>query len=169
MAPGPNRPAWAGRRHNSVVLAVILAAALGQAGLPATAETDDLARIRRELADSPSLTEAAATARDPEARPVFRVRIRAPLPKPRWEGDGIVPGYVRPFAPTYHHQFLEQVTHEYFRASTLYPVGIPVLPLLKLLGAIGPPSEAAIRRREEKARKEIRAELDTFLRSREIR
>lgn len=150
------------------MLAVILAAVLGQAGVPAPAGTEDLVRIRRRLAARPSVIEASDAPGEPGERPVFRVSIKAPRSTPRpWESDSIVPGSVRPFAPTYHHEFQSQVTHEFFRSSVLHPTGVPVVPLLKLLGILGPPSEASVRRREEKARAKIRAELDAFLRGRD--
>jgi hypothetical protein len=72
-----------------------------------------------------------------------------------------VPSYIRPPAPIYHYEFLQQVTPEAFRAGTLYPVGIPVVPVLEFLGKRI--SAAHRKAAEERAREEVRLALEQLL------
>ena len=78
--------------------------------------------------------------------------------KPLWEELSPVPAYVRPRFPSYHYQFLHQVTPEAFRAGTLYPIGVPIdqLVLFVVKGI-----KAANRKRQEaNAKEEVRQALE---------
>jgi hypothetical protein len=82
-----------------------------------------LERIRRAL-EGPDLEIV-----DDGDRQVFRIYIRerslpAQLP---WTDDTPRPEYVQTRFPLFHHEFLESVTPEEFRAGTLYPIGIDVI------------------------------------------
>ena len=93
---------------------------------------------------------------------VVRSSAKSPKPdRPRWEAWSAVPSYIRPPMPLYHHEFLEQVTPEAFRAPTLYPVGVPVVPLLDLLGK--QIRTAKRKTAEARAREEVRLALEELL------
>jgi hypothetical protein len=139
--------------------AVFLTLMLAQE-LPAdTADAAKLERIRKALAETPAIV---ITSPQPREGPVFRVTIHGPkLDRPVWEEWSAVPSYVRPPMPLYHHEFLEQVTPEAFRAPTLYPVGVPVVPLLAPLGK---QIKAALRKAAEaRAREEVQRALEELL------
>jgi hypothetical protein len=118
-----------------------------------------LERIRRQLADPPAIVVSASWKRDGL---VFRVTVRGRKPdRPVWEDVSGVPPYIRPPFPSYHFQFLEQVTPEAFRSATLYPVGVPVAPLVQLLAKR---IKAADRKRQEaNAKEEVRQALEELL------
>ena len=104
--------------------------------------------------------------KDPDA-PVFRVYIRAhPLPLQRlWTDETLRPSYVKTRAPAFHHEFLETETPEEFRAATLYPIGVDVLPIINtLIKAIG---KEMRERSEARTRKAVKEELRLLLEARE--
>ena len=143
---------------------MLLAVLLGQAA-PADPAAD-VARIRKAL-DEPAPIAQALESRDD--RPVFRMTIRGPKPqRPLWETDSMVPSYVRPGMPLAHFEYLSMTTPEAFRASTLYP-GFSVGGLLKLLGYKELSKEETRRRKEAKARKEVVADLEAFLKAQTIK
>src|SRR5262245_30232387 len=88
-----------------------------------------LERIRHNLereVDLPVI--GTASERKP---PTFRVYVNEKLPPVElWTEDTLTPSYVKTFFPLYHHEFLEGVTPEEFRAATLYPIGVEVLGLV---------------------------------------
>ena len=53
--------------------------------------------------------------------------------RPLWDGGAATPLYRPPWFRSYHHEFLERVTPEEFRAATLYPIGISVLQVVDFL------------------------------------
>ena len=128
------------------------------------AESARLERIRKALAEPAPQIEAAA-ASQPDDRPVFRVRVERRADVWVWKPPTAVPDYVMPPMPLYHYEFMEQVTPEYFRASTLYPVGIPVGSLLRWLSKTA--GEQSRRRREASAREEVRRALEDLAKARE--
>jgi hypothetical protein len=61
----------------------------------------------------------------------------------------------------HHHEFLMQVTPEAFRGVTLHPIGVPMVPLLELLGR---QISAALRKSAEaRAREEVRQALEELV------
>ncbi len=97
---------------------------------------------------------------DPNLPPIFRLEIRdRPLPYDHlWERDW-VPSYVRPTRGLYHHEFLDQVTPDFFRATSVYPC-CPVLPVVNFLrGKLGKTSPGG----ESKAKLEVKKALKEFL------
>ncbi len=140
--------------------AVFLTLMLAQE-LPAeAADAAKMERIRKALAETPAIM---VTSPPPREGPVFRVTIYGPKPdRPLWETGSAVPSYIRPPRPLYHHEFLEQVTPEAFRAPTLYPCCIPVVPLVELAGkeiriAQRKTAEARAREAVRRAREELLA------------
>ena len=98
--------------------------------------------------------------------PVFRVYVHEhplPIQKP-WTDDTLRPLYVRTRAPEYHHEFLERVTPEEFRAGTLYPIGVDVLQVIN--AAIDAIRHAMRERAEAKAREMVQEELKLLLEAR---
>jgi hypothetical protein len=101
-------------------------------------------------------------------KPTFRVRVQAwtfnyrPWENPPRKGE--VPSYVKPSMPLSHWEFLQMVTPEGFRASTLYP------------GMIGYGFDPVIFRnlfnnwrrasQERSAREEVRRDFEAYLRAR---
>ena len=125
--------------------------------LPAAAgDAAKLERIRRALAEPPAITLASPP---PHEGPTFRVNVHAPTPdRPVWEAWSAVPSYVRPSMKLHHHEFLMQVTPEAFRGVTLHPIGVPMVPLLELLGQ---QISAALRKSAEaRAREDVRKALE---------
>jgi hypothetical protein len=141
-----------------MVIGLVVAALLAQAG-PAAPLPADLERIRKALAEDPSLAFVVSSPN--REGPIFRVTVHATGPNTQpWDNWTNVPSYIRPWWRGYHHDYLEMVTPEEFRSGTLYPVGIPVGPLLELLGKhIAWPQGKT---REEKAREEVRQALEQF-------
>jgi hypothetical protein len=123
------------------------------------ADAAKLERIRKALAETPA---TVVTSPSPSDGPVFRVTIHGPKPdRPMWEVWSAVPSYIRPPMKLHHHQFLEQVTPEAFRAQTLYPLGVPVVPLVELFGK---QIRTGLRNAAEaRAREEVRRALEDFL------
>jgi hypothetical protein len=93
-------------------------AAAAQAPEPAPAVS--LERIRRGLESSPATVTVRSS--DPNLPPIFRLEVRErPLPYQHlWQGD-FVSAHVRPIRGLTHHEFLEEVTPDLFRATALYP------------------------------------------------
>jgi len=141
------------------VFTVILAAVLGQAGAVTAAETNDLARIRKALAEpAPVFLTTASVGRH---GPVFRMRIQGFDLADAWDDRSIVPPYVRPWFRLYHHEYLEQVTPVEFRGATLHPYG---LPLDRIVGYLVKELKAARRASQERrARDQVTRELAAFL------
>src|SRR5258705_3006945 len=112
--------------------AMFLTLMLAQGPPPAEAgDAAQLDRIRRALAKPPAITLPTSRGEGP----VFRVTVfGSKLKGSIWDGLFPVPSYIRPPAPTYHYEFLQQVTPQAFRAATLYPVGVPGVPVLQYLG-----------------------------------
>jgi hypothetical protein len=139
--------------------AVFLTLMLAQ-DLPAeAADAAKMERIRKALAETPAIV---VTSPLPREGPVFRLTIHGPKPdRPMWEAWSAVPSYIRPPMKLHHHQFLEQVTPEAFRAQTLYPLGVPVVPLVELLGK---QIRTGLRKAAEtRAREDVRRALENFL------
>ena len=136
--------------------AVFLTLMLAQE-LPAeAADAAKMERIRKALAETPAIV---VTSPPPREGPVFRVTIYGPKPdRPLWETWSAVPSYIRPPRPLYHHEFLEQVTPDVFRAATLYPLGVPVVPVIELLGK--QIKTARRKAAEARAREEVRRALE---------
>jgi len=129
------------------------------AGQPAeVAPATSLERIRQGLEQPPATIMIQSA--DPTMPPIFRMEIRdRPLPYDHlWERDW-VPSYVRPTRGLYHHEFLDQVTPDFFRATSVYPC-CPVLPVVSFIrGKLGKPSSAG----ESKAKLEVKKALKDFL------
>ena len=66
-----------------------------------------------------------------------------------------------PWFRSYHHEFLERVTPEEFRAATLYPIGIPVLQVVDFL--VKEIKTANRKKGEANAREEVRRALEELL------
>jgi hypothetical protein len=130
----------------------------GTAAQPAeVAPATSLERVRRGLERPPSTIMIQST--DPSMPPIFRMEIRdLPLPYDHlWERDG-VPSYVRPTRGLYHHEFLDQVTPDFFRATSVYPC-CPVLPVVDFIrGKLRKTSSGG----ESKARLEVKKALKEF-------
>jgi hypothetical protein len=139
--------------------AALLVLILAQGPPVETGPADQLARVRRALAEAPALDVPPVTRAE---GPVFRVSVQGQKPvQPLWDNWSPVPSYVRPWFRAYHHEFLEQVTPEEFRAATLYPTGIPVVPIVELLVK---GIQAANRKRQEaNSKEEVRQALEELL------
>jgi hypothetical protein len=134
----------------TLMLAQSVPAAAGDAAM--------MERIRRQLADSPAIVVSSPSPRD---GPVFRVAVHGKPDRPLWADLSGVPPYVRPPFPSYHFEFMQQVTHEEFRAGTLYPVGIPIVTVIEFLTK---QIRAGQRKAgEAKAREEVRRALEESL------
>jgi hypothetical protein len=120
------------------------------------AEATSLDRIRQALESPPATVSVRSSS--PDLPLVFRLEIRErPLPYEHLWRKTLVPAYVRPTRPLYHHEFLLQVTPELFRATAVHPC-CDVLPLLNKLRKKGPDRDA-----ESKARLEVKTALKQFL------
>ena len=139
----------------------LLCAVLAQAG-QGSQDVTDVERIRKALEEpAPTLTDAVQ-----REGLVFRVTIRALTShKPPWDDWSHVPTYVRPWWKVQQYEFLEQVTPIEFRTGTLYPVGIPVVPMVQWIAKKA--GEANRRSQARKARDEVRREFELFLACRE--
>src|SRR5262245_37508472 len=107
----------------------MLCALLAQAGGQPGQDPTDVDRVRKALdAPAPAIL-AGAVQREGQ---VFRLTIRAMTPDtPPWEDWSRAPTFIRPWWKVQHYEYLEQVTPEQFRTGTLYPVGIPVIPMIQ--------------------------------------
>ena len=119
-----------------------------------------LDRIRRGLEEPPSTVTVLST--DPTLPPVFRMDInQRPLPYEHlWQGDA-VSAHVRPVRGLTHHEFLEQVTPDFFRATSMYPC-CPVLPLINLLAKKLKSKERAQARAREEVKKALKEYQDAL-------
>ena len=123
------------------------------------ADPAQIERIRRALTEAPAITVAPRT--DAEGL-VFKVTVLGrKSDKPLWDDWSPVPTYIRPWFRGDHHEFLEQVTKEEFRSATLYPVGIPVVPIIELL--VKHIKAANRKKGETNAREEVRRALEELL------
>ena len=142
------------------VLSLCLQVQTAEAQKPQEPVPTNLERIRHAL-EAP----AADVVKDPDL-PVFRVYVHEhplPIQKP-WTDDTLRPLYVKTRAPEFHHEFLETVTPEEFRAATLYPIGVDVLPVIN--AAIEALRSAMRERAEAKARERVQEELKLLLEAR---
>ena len=139
--------------------AVFLTLMLAQ-DLPAeAADAAKMERIRKALAETPAIV---VTSPPPREGPVFRVTVYGPKPdRPIWETWSTVPSWIRPPMKLYHHEFLERVTPQALRARILYPVGVPVVPLLDLVGK--QVMSAQRKRAEAQAREAVRRALEELV------
>ena len=136
----------------------VLCAVLAQAGTQAGQDVADVERVRKAL-DAPPTGLTDAVHREGL---VFRVTIRALGDnKPPWEDWSHVPTYIRPWWKAQHYEFLEQVTPIEFRTGTLYPVGVPIGPLIEWIAK--KMSDGKRKIDKNKARDEVRRELELFL------
>jgi hypothetical protein len=129
-----------------------------QAAEPAPPPATSLDRIRKGL-ETPVATVTVESS-NPDVPLIFRLEVRErPLPYEHlWQGDA-VSAHVRPVRGLTHHEFLEQVTPDLFRSTSMYPC-CPVLPLLAKLRKTGPDKNA-----EAKARLQVKKELQELLES----
>lgn len=137
----------------------MLCALLAQSGGQPGQDVTDVERIRKAL-DAPSPVILSDAVRREGL--VFRVTIRAADAKGLpWEDWSHVPTYIRPWWKVQHYEFLEQVTPVEFRTGTLYPVGVPVGPLIEWIAKkVGDSNRKS---RADKARDEVRRDLEQFL------
>ena len=136
----------------------VLCALLAQAG-QADPNVTDVERVKKALDAPPPAILADAVQREGL---VFRITIRATTPgKPIWEDWSHVPSYIRPWWKAQHYEFLEQVTPEEFRTGTLYPVGVPIGPLIEWIAK--KMGDANRKSNANKARDEARRDLELFL------
>ena len=112
-----------------------------------------LDRIRKGLQETPTLV--VDTSSDLPRFRVFIVHYSLDLTVP-WDPSDRVPDYVRPPRGLYHHEFLDTVTPEVFKAGVLYP-GVDILGLARQLGKSL--NREFRRRQEETIRKQIEEEL----------
>lgn len=145
---------------------LILAGLLAQApaGEPQGAQLD---RIRQALAEPPPITIPTHASDSDAGKLVFRVRVQEWTFTGRpWDPDAtMVPSYVRPTMPLAHYEFLEMVTREDFRASTLYhpPLSVTFDPVVVKKFFQDWRRGAA----ERNAREEVRRDVEAYLRARE--
>lgn len=132
--------------------------AFGQAVPVQSVESAQLERIRKALAGPAPI--ATSTTTDVQGRPVFRVNVQQRADVWLWTRPNGVPRYVFPPMTGLHYEFLNQVTPEYFRASTIYPVGLPVGSFLR--GAVKAIKAERQRRREVSAREEVRRAIEEW-------
>jgi hypothetical protein len=124
--------------------AALLAALLIGQGLSGQAiDSAQVGRVRKAVAENLSVQT-----------------VRAQPPRPLSSDVTAVPPYAALGYPLHHYGFLQQVTPEAFRASTLYPgaKGPEITPLLKALFTASSPEMQ--RRRESSARKEVQQALE---------
>jgi hypothetical protein len=144
--------------------AVLLAVLLAQAPAVPAADGPQLDRIREAAAEKPAIAIPAHV--DDTGAPVFRVRVELWTFKGHpWDQDAtMVPDYVRPTMPLAHYEFLQMVTPEAFRASTLYHpmLGVSFDPVVvKKFFADWHRAVA-----ERNAREEVRRDLEAYLQAR---
>jgi hypothetical protein len=143
--------------------ALVLTLMLAQGPPVETGDADQLARVRRALAEAPATIVPSGT---PAEGLVFRVTVQGRKPdKLLWDDWSPVPTYIRPWFRGDHHEFLERVTPEEFRSATLYPTGIPVVPIVEFL--VKHIKAANRRRGEANAKEEVRQALEAFVACRE--
>ncbi|SRR6266540_564882 len=139
--------------------AVFLTLMLAQAQPAEAGEAARLERLRRALTEAPAITVPPPTHAEGG---VFRVTVLGRKPaNPLWVDWSAVPSYVRPRFPSYHYEFLQQVTPEEFRAGTLYPQGIPVDQVVRFL--VKQIKSANRKGQEANAKEEVRKALEELL------
>ena len=146
----------------AVPLLVLL---LAQAPVLPAPDAPALDRIRDAVAEKPAITIPAHP--DETGTPVFRVNVKGWIWKGHpWDKDAtIIPDYVRPTMPLAHYEFLEMVTPEAFRASTLYhPMLSVTFDPVVVKKFLQDWRRAAAQRN---AREEVRRDFETYLRARE--
>jgi hypothetical protein len=134
-----------------LLLALLLQASSGQS----TQDARTLEHVRRNLE-----RDAATLSAPPPLVPIFRIRIseRPPVLDQLWQGEQAAPPYVHTPQPIYHHDFLYAVTPEAFRAATLYPIGVPMMPAVERIGRAVAGSIHSYK--EQRARQQVRRDLD---------
>lgn len=143
---------------------LVLSLVLAQSATAEAAPPVNLERIRRALAEpAPRSLAPGSVDRD---GPIFRMRIDAFELEPAWKDRSMVPPYVRTWFRLSHHEFLEQVDHlsptpEVFRSATLFPVGIPIDPVIRSL--VKEIKAGRRRSQEKRARKIVSEELAAVL------
>ena len=144
--------------------AAVIGALLAQApGVPAQ-DGPPLDRIREAVTEQPAITIPAHP--DDTGKPVFRVRVQAwTFTGHPWDQDAtIVPDYVRPTMPLPHYEFLQMVTPEAFRASTLYHPMLSVTFDPVVVKKFFQDWRRAVA--ERNAREEVRRDLEAYQRAR---
>ncbi|HEY2431506.1 MAG TPA: hypothetical protein VGI12_02460 [Vicinamibacterales bacterium] len=145
------------------LLVLLLAQAPSLPALPAQ-DTPQLDRIRDAVAETPAITVQAQP--DDSGRQVFRVKVQAwTFTGHPWDQDATtVPDYVRPTMPLAHYEFLQMVTPEAFRASTLYhPMAGMSFDPGQVKALIAKWHRAAV---ERSAHEEVRRDFDAYLQAR---
>ena len=107
-------------------------------------------RIRKRLARPPIFDPPPPRA----WRAVFRMKVEAwvAFENPAWTDDSPVPLFVRPSAPPLQFEFLQSVTPEEVRASTVHPC-CDVMPVVT---AVGSAIRSGMRSlKEKRARQEV--------------
>jgi hypothetical protein len=134
-----------------LLLALLLQASSGQS----TQDARTLEHIRRNLE-----RDASTLSAPPPLVPIFRVRIseRPPVLEELWQGEQPAPPYVHTPQPLYHHDFLYAVTPEAFRSATLYPIGVPMMPVVERIGRAVAGSIHSYK--VQRARQQVRRDLD---------
>jgi hypothetical protein len=126
---------------------------------PEPAPAVSLDRIRRGLESPPTTVTVLSTS--PDLPPIFRLEIRdRPLPYDHLWEHSWTPAYVRTTRGLYHHEFLTDVTPDFFRATSVHPC-CPVLPLVNFLADRLRKGTAG--NAESKARLEVKKALKDFL------
>jgi len=139
--------------------AVFLTLVLAQSAPTEAADSAQIERIHKALTETQAITVALPTRAEDS---VFRVTVHGRKPeRPSWEGWSATPSYIRPWFRSHHHEFLEQVTPEEFRGATLYPIGIHVEQVVDFL--VKDIKAANRKKREAKAREEVRLALEALL------
>lgn len=116
-------------------------------------------RIRRGLEEPPSTITVLSN--DPTVPVVFRLEIKErSLPYEHlWEGN-YESAHVRPVRGLTHHEFLEQVTPDLFRSTSMYPC-CPVLPFINFLRSkSGSNSKEKAAKVRAGIKKEVQAVID---------
>ena len=150
--------------HGALMLAHEAQHVPPQPAEPAPAVSLD--RIRRGLEEPPSTVTVVST--DPTLPPVFRMEIKE-RPQPYehlWQGD-FVSAHVRPVRGLTHHEFLEQVTPDLFRATSMYPC-CPCCPSSTLLAKKLKTKERAQARARAEAKKAQKRKQTRSLRKNDL-
>jgi hypothetical protein len=152
-----------------LVLAALGIASIGQAPAPAQpAQANDqppapqvqITGRRERGAIFDSLFKTAP----PDSPPRFRISIEGNLLWPReepWREKRAVAGYVRTPMPGYHHEFMVQVTPSELRSAVVYPAGVPVLSLTRVV--VNKVREIHAARAKRRARAEVQQALREYL------
>ncbi len=129
-----------------------------------------LPEIREDVVDTVFLPIHPSTLEKSTANGSARVGLSAgtadirekPLPsQPPWTDDSLHAVFVHTHFRLSHHEFLSTVTPEEFRAATLYPIGLDVIPIIE--GAIKSVRQALREHAEAQARSAVQKELQLLL------